>query len=178
MELLKLLNDDNIPEEELKNYKHRNAVRIIIYDEKNQIAVVHARINEYYELPGGGVEQDETLKEGAVREAKEEAGCDVRITERIGIIKEYLLDKKLINETFCFKAIVVGNKYQLKLNQDEIDEGMDIIWVDIEEAVRLINTNRNESKFATPQQIKYTKVRDLTFLEKVKQTVSTSTNSQ
>lgn len=167
MELLKILNDENISELELKIYKHRNAVRVIIFDTENRIAIVHAKINEYYELPGGGVEPNETLEEGALREAKEEAGCDIKIIKKIGVVKEYLKDKKLINETLCFKAAIISNKFELNLNQDEIDEGKDIMWVDIQEAIKLINSNKSESKFATPLQVKYTKVRDLTFLESI-----------
>jgi len=171
MKLLKLLNDENITEEELKDFKHRNAVRVIIFDNEGKIALVYAKINKYYELPGGGVEKDETLEEGSLREAKEEAGCDIKIVEGVGVVKEYLKDKKLINETFCFKTKIVGNKCELKLNQDEIDEGMDIIWVDVRKAIMLINTNKNESKFATPLGVKYTKIRDLTFLEQVKKEI-------
>lgn len=167
MELLRVLNDENISKNELEDYRHRNAVRVIIFDSENRVAIVHAKINEYYELPGGGVEQGETLEESAIREAKEEAGCDIKIIEKIGIVKEYLKNKKLINETFCFKATVIGNKFELRLNQDEINEGMDIIWVDLEEAIRLISTSKSESKFATPLQVKYLKTRDLTFLESI-----------
>jgi 8-oxo-dGTP diphosphatase len=167
MKILKLLNDEQISEEELKNFKHRRDIRVAAFDDENKIALVHAKINKYYELPGGGVEEGETLEEGAIREAVEEIGCDVDLIGEIGIVKEYLKDKNLINETFCYLAKVKGVKGELRLNQDEIDEGMDIVWVDIHEAIRLINTNSEVSEYATALQVKYTKVRDLSFLENV-----------
>jgi 8-oxo-dGTP diphosphatase len=36
-------------------------------------------------LPGGGVEEGESLAEGAVREAKEETGLDVELTRLVGV---------------------------------------------------------------------------------------------
>ena len=171
MNLLKLLNDENITEEEIKTFKHRRVVRVIAHDQEGKIALVHAKIRNYYELPGGGVEENETLEEGAVREVKkEEAGCDVKITGEVGIVREYLKSKELINETFCFTANVVSEKGDLRLMQDEIEEGMEIVWVDIDEAVRLLESTSEVSLYATPMQVKYTKVRDLTFLGEVGKT--------
>lgn len=157
MNLLKILNEENVSEEELKNYEHRNAVRIVVFDNEKKIAFIHATINKYYELPGGGVEDGETIEEGAIREAKEETGCDVKITGEVGIIQEYMKDKELINETHCFLAEVIGNKCEVRLNQDEINRGMIVIWVSVEEAIKLMDTNRDDSL----------KKRELTFLNKI-----------
>jgi 8-oxo-dGTP diphosphatase len=38
----------------------------------------------WYELPGGKVEPDEKPEDAAVRELKEEIGCDVRIISKFG----------------------------------------------------------------------------------------------
>lgn len=35
----------------------------------------------YYTIPGGGVEDDETGEEAAIRETKEETCCDIQIIE-------------------------------------------------------------------------------------------------
>jgi 8-oxo-dGTP pyrophosphatase MutT (NUDIX family) len=164
MKLLTILNDENITDDEIETYKHRRAVRVIVTDDENKIALVHAKIRGYYELPGGGVEADETLEEGAIREVKEEAGCDIKIISEVGIVKEYLRDKKLINETFCYKANVIGTKGNLNLMQDEIKEGKEMLWVSISEALSLLESTSEISLYATPMQVKYTKVRDISFL--------------
>ena len=141
MQLLKLLNIDNVTEEEIQTYKHRRTVRVIAFDAENKIAFIHAKERKYYELPGGGVEESESLEQGAIREAKEEIGCDIEIIGEIGIFKEYIKNKNLINETFCFTANVVGEKGEQTLTDKEIAEGKSVIWVDIQEAIRLIRTN-------------------------------------
>jgi ADP-ribose pyrophosphatase YjhB (NUDIX family) len=40
---------------------------------------------EVWCLPGGGVEEGESLAEGAIREAKEETGLDVELTRLVGV---------------------------------------------------------------------------------------------
>lgn len=158
MKLLKILNLDNVSEEEILNYEHRKAVRIIAFDNERRVAFIHAVKNGYYELPGGGVEDNESLEEGAVRETKEEAGCDIKITGEVGIFKEYIKNKNLINETFCYTAEVINEKGNTSLMQDEIAEDKIVIWVDLEEAIRLIRTNPHPDLY--PDSI----VRDETFM--------------
>ena len=60
---------------------------IIFIDGK--LAVMHRKdvikrpeMPEYYTLPGGGLEQGETLEEGTIREIKEEFGIDVKIVKK------------------------------------------------------------------------------------------------
>lgn len=155
MKLLKLLNDEKITEEELKNFKYRRVSRAIAFDTEGKIALVHAKIKNYYVLPGGGVRENETLEQGAIREAKEEAGCDVKIIDEVGIVKEYIKSKELINEQFCYVAKVIGEKSNLNLDEYEMEEGMEVVWVDINEAINLLKTNEQESQ-------------DIVFLEEIK----------
>lgn len=160
MQLLKLLNIDNLTDEEIQTYKHRRTVRIIAFDAEKKIAFINAKNRGYFELPGGGVEESESLEQGAIREAKEEIGCDIEITGEIGIFKEYIKSKNLINETFCFIANVVGEKGEQTLTDKEIAEGKSVMWVDIQEAIRLIRTNPSPDLY--PDSI----VRDETFMMK------------
>lgn len=62
--------------------RHR-AVAIILHD--NQLLVMFRRKNgrEYYTLPGGGIEQDETSEQAVIREIKEETTLDVTIDRQI-----------------------------------------------------------------------------------------------
>lgn len=55
---------------------------VIIYN--NAILLLHRIRTNWYELPGGKIELDESPEEAAKRELKEELLCDVEIIREIG----------------------------------------------------------------------------------------------
>ncbi len=62
---------------------------IIIEDEKVYLMFRRKRNNdgtfkEYYVIPGGGIEENETLEENLIREMKEEFSVDVKIEGYLG----------------------------------------------------------------------------------------------
>lgn len=58
---------------------------IVAIIEDGKILLTKREDFEVWCLPGGGVEDGETLAEGAVREAKEETGLDVELTRLVGV---------------------------------------------------------------------------------------------
>ena len=54
-------------------------------------------ISDYHVFPGGGIEENESLEEGVVREIKEEFGINVEVLEKI-----YELENGEINQKECF----------------------------------------------------------------------------
>lgn len=65
--------------------KRKRSGGILIIDNKillmHRIREVNGKMEEYYVIPGGGVEENETYKEAAIREVKEEIGIDVKILQ-------------------------------------------------------------------------------------------------
>lgn len=82
------------------NYKDRPTAKGIIYNEKNEIALMPG-------LPGGGVEIGETAEEGLHRECMEELGMKIEIIESIGIIEMYrdVLKKHYVIQGFIAKKV-------------------------------------------------------------------------
>lgn len=67
------------------------------------IALMHRKdvkkrkdIQEYYTFPGGGLEENETLEEGTIREIKEEFGIDVKVVKKLYEIKSEKFNQKEI----------------------------------------------------------------------------------
>jgi 8-oxo-dGTP pyrophosphatase MutT (NUDIX family) len=64
----------------------RRRAAIFVLDDKDNVLLLH-RLKpgeEYYVVPGGGVDPGETPEQAAVRELKEETGLDVTLGEKIG----------------------------------------------------------------------------------------------
>lgn len=84
MELIKILNPENASEQEVVKFKVRTAVRAVVYDKDNNIAVLNVSKQYYYKLPGGGVEEGEDIPMALKRECREELGCDIKIHSEVG----------------------------------------------------------------------------------------------
>ena len=60
----------------------------IILIEEQKVALIerHRAGLDYFVFPGGGVDEDETPEQGAIREAMEELGVEVAIQRKVAII--------------------------------------------------------------------------------------------
>lgn len=70
-------------------------------------------VKEYYAIPGGGQEKNETLEECTKREIKEEFNLDVEIKDFLGKVED---DK---NIGYIYKANIIGGT--LKLGGEELE---------------------------------------------------------
>lgn len=137
-----LLNIENVTEEEIKKYWSREAARAVIFDEENNIALIHATKNGYYKLPGGGIEKGETNEEALKRECKEEIGCNIEITGEIGMTLEYRKKYNLKQTSHCYTAKLVGEKGTPTLEPDEIAEGFEVVWLPLNQALAKIKASK------------------------------------
>lgn len=61
---------------------HRVIGHVIIRDEIDRILFVEPTYKEDWELPGGVVEVDESPRDGAIREVREELGVEIAVTDQ------------------------------------------------------------------------------------------------
>ena len=64
---------------------HRVGAFAIIFDEAGKVLVSRRVDSGWFNLPGGGVEPDESVPEGLIREVREETGLEVEIGRLIGV---------------------------------------------------------------------------------------------
>lgn len=164
MKLLKLINPENVSEEEVKNYKVREAGRAVVFDEDGKIALLHVTKKNYYKLPGGGVEDGEDKIIALKRECQEEIGCDVEVVSEIGSIVEYRKMFTLKQTSYCYLAKVKGKKGVPEFTNSEKRNGFENVWLHYDEALKALI----ESKALNNEGRDYIVPRDKTFLEKAK----------
>ncbi len=138
--------DDQYPN---NGFDHiRKVVRAIVYDDNKNICLNKVDGNDifghrdYFETPGGGVEEKETLEEALKRELDEELGAEVEIIRPLLIIEDYynLINRKNINYYYLchLKSL---HKPHLQEGEGDILKGN--IWVSIDKAIELFNTSMN-----------------------------------
>ncbi len=163
MRLLKYIEDKPLPKDGL--YEKRSASRAVLFDEKGLIPVLFVSKFSYHKLPGGGVEVGEDRVEALDREIKEETGCIAKIKGEVGEITEYRSEFNLFQVSYCYTGKVV-KKGTPEFEQGELDEGFELIWVTLDEAIKLLKDDK-----PTNYEGKFIQERDLAFLEEAKNLV-------
>ncbi|MFA6428820.1 MAG: NUDIX domain-containing protein [Candidatus Buchananbacteria bacterium] len=145
--------------------KIKTAARTVIITEDNKTAIIEVRNGEYYKIPGGGVEEGEMIEQAAVREALEEAGCNIKIIRKIG--EQEFVDPNpeyhIIHRSICFLAQVMGKPGEPNFDDWEKGNKFKLFWVSFAEAENFFNS-------ANPQEPIGREInkRDLGFLLKAK----------
>ncbi|WP_130859461.1 NUDIX hydrolase [Gracilibacillus phocaeensis] len=95
----------------------------------NEILMVYNHGGDW-SLPGGAVEQGETLEQAAIREVKEETGLTVRVEKIAAVNEAVFMEKGHHAIFFTFTAKIIDG---IPLIQDE-EEISEIRWVDVQTA--------------------------------------------
>lgn len=166
MKLLKLFNPENFSESELNNLPKRITTRAVIQNEQGEIALLYSNKFDYHEIPGGAVDEGETLEQGMVRECLEETGCSVEIIKELGLtqgLRPYNNHYQL-NDSYGYFVKKFGDIQENDFDEDEIEENFELVWVTLEKAIELFEElPTTDNNFRN-----YIRERGLLFLNEVK----------
>lgn len=138
--------DDQYP---FKGVTHeREIVRAILIDENNNVCIEKIKDDDgfgprdYYETPGGGIKPNETHEEALKREIEEEVGFKCEVICPIADVDDYynLIFRKNHNHFYFVKRLEKVNQH---LEPDEKIRIEKIIWVPIDEAIKLYENMQN-----------------------------------
>ena len=166
MELITTITDKEITGKEVKFegvYSNRSAVRAIVFNSENKIAILHAKKYKFHKLPGGGIEKEESKEKALERELQEEIGCKVKITKEIGKITEIKNKYGQKQDSFCYVAKIIS-KGSLNLTKEEKDDsGIEVQWATLDNAIKIFKKDSPSDYTA-----KFIRYRDLIFLKELK----------
>lgn len=161
MPVVREFNFENTSEEEAKSFKIRQAVRGVVMDTDGHVALLYATKDNHYGLPGGGIEEGESIEAAIMRECKEEIGCEIEIVAPLGQTLEYRQLLLSINRSNGFLARLKGPKVIPVPEGDEAERGVIIEWVSLQRAIELLGRVSPTDDLYTQQVIQ----RDLFFLQ-------------
>lgn len=114
--------------------KKVNVVYTLIYDEINKSILMVQNENELWTLPGGAVEENETLKQAAVREAFEETGLEVEVGNIVAINEAFFPERGHHAILITFSAKIIGGDLGIS-HKEEI---LQLKWMDLQKANQLM----------------------------------------
>ena len=137
--------------------EHKLAERVstrAIVLEGEQILLLYTRRYNDYSLPGGGVDEGETLEDALVRELKEETGAhNIRILAEFGMVDEYRpwyrngIDVMFMR-SYCYVCQIDSELGIPDLEEYEHANGMQVCWMNIYDAIahnRAVMANESDS---------------------------------
>ena len=146
---------------EAVNLKERRASRAVVFDKDGKVALLHAVKKHFHKLPGGGIEEGESIQEALRREASEEIGCEIENVRELGIVEEFRGRFSVHQLSYCFLADLSGEKGTTHLEPDEIADGFETTWMNLEEAIVTLEREAPVEDYEG----KFIQKRDLTLLK-------------
>ncbi len=140
------------------DYVLRKAARGVLIKDGN-IALMHVTNKNYYKLPGGGLEENESIEEGFKREILEETGYKCELMSIDGacpVAIEYLDKLKIFHISYVLFAKTVGEPVEIAHTDDEISDGFVLEWVSLSEVLTIMDNNSGDDDY----QIKFIQKRD------------------
>ena len=121
------------------------SARGIVLDETGRIGMLYVKESDGYGLPGGGIEEDESIEEAFLREIKEEIGCNCEIIRELGYVEQNHASHNVVYISYYFLARLVGEKGKPNYTKEELNETLSIEWHMPKDALRLLERNKVES---------------------------------
>lgn len=128
-----------IHENDSETTYHRNAVRCVVVNDRREVALVYFARDGFYKIPGGGVDQGESLDEALAREVREETGYTIKHIRELGRIEEDRYYCGMHQTSYCYLA-EADQAGELEPTAEEVAAAVELRWVDsITTAIQLMN---------------------------------------
>ncbi|SRR6266568_3018961 len=143
------------------DFSRRDTVRAVVLDSRNKVALLNVAKKGFHKLPGGGIDEGETMENALKRELLEELGVRAEIIAEIGEIHEFWDEEQQMQISSCYLARQVGEQTSPSFTEKEQESGFQALWVEtVDEAITMLKADHPAGHAG-----KHIVLRDLLFLE-------------
>lgn len=152
------------PEDRATDYIRR-AARAVMTNDSGQVALMYFTKTGSYKLPGGGIDEGESIELALRREVREEAGYEITDIRELGVVEENRQYCGMHQTSYCF-VVKAGDFVGTELTDKEAAQGMQLVWVEsIKEAVYAIESNGTTDEDGDKIGHEMMKLREVTILK-------------
>lgn len=126
-------------------FEDRLTGKIVLFNDEGRIALMGNAVNDFFILPGGGVENGESILDGIRRECREETGCEIEIQKALGVTEDFRSRDSKHCISFCYSAKVVSFGAPM-LTEGETKIGVYVKWFSLPEARELFALQEEKVK--------------------------------
>lgn len=117
--------------------KHIVSAATIVLNEDGELLLIKGP-RRGWEMPGGQVEEGESIKDAAVRETKEESGIDIEVIKFCGIYQN--VSRCICNTLFLGKAVggeLTTSSESLEVGYFPLEEALEMVeWKNFRERIK------------------------------------------
>lgn len=147
----------------LSRTKPRLTARAVVLNPRGMLAVMYAAKFDIHTLPGGGVEEGESIEVALRREITEETGCTIASIAPLGYVEENRAHADYTQISYYYIVRTADEALHPHLTDLEAANGTRAMWCTLDEAFERIST----PEFERPQG-KFLQARDVAALNAYK----------
>lgn len=91
----------------MPEYTIRVSTKGLFFNEKNELVLIKSPNGDYWSSPGGGLEDNESLKDAVERELLEETGLE-GVAEKVVFVQEYINHRGRKQIEVFFRGKIIG----------------------------------------------------------------------
>ena len=119
--------------------KVREACRGIVIDNGRILLTYEVNTDQWF-IPGGGLEDKESIQECCVRELAEETGCVVETKEHYLTINEYYEEWLFVSHYYICEYV---GETERALTEREMEAGLEPRWIPLNEAIDIFSKHQD-----------------------------------